>query len=109
MSDLAYREHGKKRDTDQIQEFYLRLKQMEDTITVLCKNKDKQEMRHRTDSKLRTKQNTRLIVWYNRLKEENKKQKVILKNKKIKYAELVNTLGTSRRDEGRLRRRFNEM
>ena len=109
MSDLAYREHGKKRDTDQIQEFYLRLKQMETSITVLCKNKDKQEMRHRTDSKLRTKQNTRLIVWYNRLKEENKKQKVILKNKKIKYAELVNTLGTSRRDEGRLRRRFNEM
>ena len=45
-------------------------------------------MRHRTDSKLRTKQNTRLIVWNNRLKEENLKQDVILKNKKIKFAEL---------------------
>ena len=109
MSDLAYREHGKKRDTDQIEEFYERLKQMEGTITQLCKKKDKQEMRHRADSKLRTKENTRLIVWYNRLKEENKKQKVILKNKNIKYGELVNTLGTNKRDEGRLRRRFNEM
>ena len=41
MSDLAYREQGKKRDTDQIEEFYERLKQMENTITQLCKNKDK--------------------------------------------------------------------
>lgn len=44
-------------------------------------------MRHRTDSKLRTKQNTRLIVWNNRLNEENKKQNVILEKKKIEFDE----------------------
>ena len=31
-SDLAYRDQGKKRDADQIEEFYMRLKQMERTI-----------------------------------------------------------------------------
>ncbi len=51
---------------------------MERTISQLCKNKEKTDVRIRTDSKLRTKQNTRLIVWYNRLTEENKKQNVIL-------------------------------
>ena len=51
---------------------------MENTIKQLCRNKYKQDMRIRTDSKLRTKQNTRLIVWNNRLKEENAKSFVIL-------------------------------
>lgn len=35
-------------------------------------------MRIRTDSKLRTKQNTRLVIWNNTLKFENNKQTVIL-------------------------------
>ena len=61
-------------------------------------------MRHRTDSKLRTKQNTRLIVWNNRLKEENLKQDVILKNKKIKFAELEQELVARKRDEAKMRR-----
>jgi len=109
MSDLAYREQGKKRDSDQIEEFYERLKQMETTITQLCKQKDKQEMRHRTDSKLRTKQNTRLIVWNNRLKEENMKQKVTLQLKQEGYAVLEEDLATCKREEAKVRRQFNEM
>ena len=48
----------------------------------LRKNKEKTDMRIRTDSKLRTKQNTRLVIWNNTLKLENKKQKVVLKKKK---------------------------
>ena len=55
---------------------------MESTILQLRKNKEKTDMRIRTDSKLRTKQNTRLVIWNNTLKLENKKQKVVLKKKK---------------------------
>ncbi len=108
-SDLAYRDQGKKRDADQIEEFYQRLKQMERTISQLCKNKEKTDVRIRTDSKLRTKQNTRLIVWYNRLTEENKKQNVILQNKKIKQAAEYELLQEKKKEEGRVRRKYNEM
>lgn len=108
-SDLAYRDQGKKRDADQIEEFYQRLKQMERTISQLCKNKEKTDMRIRTDSKLRTKQNTRLIVWNNRLTEENKKQNVILQEKKIEQEKLKDMLNELKRKEGRIRRQYNEM
>ena len=56
---------------------------MERTIQQLRKNKEKKDMRIRTDIKLRTKQNTRLVIWNNTLKFENKKQTVILETKKI--------------------------
>jgi len=108
-SDLAYRDQGKKRDADQIEEFYQRLKQMERTISQLCKNKEKTDMRIRTDSKLRTKQNTRLIVWNNRLTEENKKQNVILQEKKIEQEKLKDMLNELKRKEARIRRQYNEM
>lgn len=56
---------------------------MERTIEQLQRNKEKTEMRIRTDSKLRTKQNTRLVDWNNRLKFENTKQFTILERKKL--------------------------
>lgn len=108
-SDLAYRDQGKKRDADQIEEFNLRLKQMERTIEQLRKNKEKTEMRIRTDSKLRTKQNTRLVVWNNNLKFENKKQTVILQKKKIEQHDLQEMLNDLKRKEAKVRRQYNEM
>ena len=77
-SDLAYRDRGNQRDADQIEEFFLRHKQMERTIEQLCNNKAKTDMRNRTDLKLKTKHNTRLIVWNNTLTYENTKQTVLL-------------------------------
>ena len=54
-------------------------------------------MRIRTDSKLRTKQNTRLVIWNNTLKFENKKQTVILQKKKIEQKALQDTLNDLKR------------
>jgi len=109
MSDLAYRDQGKKRDSDQIEEFHERLKQMESHITQLNKKKEKSEMRIRTDSKLRTKHNVRLIVWNNRLKEENKKQYVILQKKKKDLEELKEEVNALKRYEAKVRRKFKDM
>lgn len=108
-SDLAYREKGKKRDADQIEEFYQRLKQMESTILQLRKNKEKTEMRIQTDSKLRTKQNTNLVVWNNNLKFEYKKQCVVFKKKQIEQRTLQDNLNNLKKKETKVRRQYNEL
>lgn len=108
-SDLAYRDQAKKRDADQIEEFNNRLKQMERTIEQLRKNKESTDTRIRTDSKLRTKQNERLVIWNNTLKFENKKQTVILEKKKIDLQRDLEKLAEKKREEARVRRQYNEM
>ena len=87
----------------------MRLRQMERTIDQLKRNKEKTEMRIRTDSKLRTKQNTRLVIWNNTLKFENKKQTVILQKKKIEQKALQDTLNDLKRKEAKERRKYNEL
>lgn len=87
----------------------MRLKQMERTIEQLKRNKEKTEMRIRTDSKLRTKQNTRLVIWNNTLKFENAKQTTILQKKKIEQKALNDTLSDLKRKEVKERRKYNEM
>lgn len=66
-------------------------------------------MRIRTDIKLRTKQNTRLVIWNNTLKFENKKQTVILETKKIQQQGLQDMLADLKRKEGKVRRSYNDM
>ena len=85
------------------------MEQMESTILQLRKNKEKTDMRIRTDSKLRTKQNTRLVIWNNTLKLENKKQKVVLKKKKNDLIDRQEELNELKKHESRVRRQYNEM
>ena len=82
---------------------------MERTIEQLQRNKEKTEMRIRTDSKLRTKQNTRLVDWVNRLKFENTKQYTILERKKLDLIRDQERLQEMKRKEAKVRRQYNEM
>jgi len=61
-------------------------------------------LRIKTDSKLRTKQNTRLVIWNNTLKFENKKQTVILRKKEIEQKALKAMLDDLKRKEAKVRR-----
>ena len=74
LSQVAYQENGKKRDPEALEELNKQLKYMEDMITQLRVNTTKNETRTKNDIKLKTKENTQLIVDLNNLKFENKKQ-----------------------------------
>ena len=53
---------------------------------------------------MRTKQNTRLVIWNNTLKFENKKQTVILRKKEIEQKALKSMLDELKRKEAKVRR-----
>ena len=82
---------------------------MERTIKGLRKTKEKSEISNRTYSKLRTKQNTRLVQWNNMLKFENANQTVTLQKKKIEQKTLQDMLNDLKRRETKVRRQYNEM
>lgn len=58
---------------------------------------------------MRTKQNTRLVIWNNTLKFENKKQTVLLQLKKNEQKVRQDKLNELKKDETKQRRKFNEM
>ena len=66
-------------------------------------------MRNQTDSKLRTKQNTNLVVWNNNLKFEYKKQCVVFKKKQNELTILQDMLENLKNKERQVRRHYNEM
>ena len=66
-------------------------------------------MRVVTDSKLRTKQNTRLLHWNNTLKFENSKQTLLLRRKLIDEKRFQDNLDELKRRQIKVRRQYTEM
>jgi hypothetical protein len=107
LSQVAYQENGKKRDPEALEELNKQLKYMEDMITQLRVNTTKNETRTKNDIKLKTKENTQLIVDLNNLKFENKKQENALQKKQNEKRHLNDQIKELKRIEAHLRHELN--
>lgn len=103
LSQVAYNHSGKKRDPEALEELNKQFKYMEDLITQLKVNTTKNETRTRSDIKLKTKENTQLIVDLNNLKYENKKQRTVMSKKENEDRVLNEKIKDLKRKEALLR------
>ena len=109
LSQVAYSSTGKKRDPEALEELNKQLKYMEDLITLLKVNTTKNETRTRSDIKLKTKENTQLIIDLNNLKYESKKQQNMQERKHQELLGINEEIKALKRKEAALRHEFNGM
>jgi hypothetical protein len=100
---VAYTANGKKREPETLEELNKQLKYMEDLISQLKVNATKNESRTKSDVKLKTKENTQLIVDLNNLKYQSKIQQEQQARKREEDQLLAEHVKELKRHEAQLR------